>query len=212
MSIDWPEASKILLTGLVSAIFTGVLAFAAQKIIERWLSRSLEKFKVDLQLAAFEHQTRFTDLHKRRAEAIAEIYKRLARAEKILQLFSLPIIYYGESDKPGWQQVSEKLAPTEKAVSAVSDFYRENKIFLSPQQAIWMDQIVEILEGVRGSVMMRELHRKAPPENEETKRVTGEFVMEKFSEAYQKFSDIYPQIKESLEINFREILGLDISQ
>lgn len=48
--IDWPEASKILLTGLVSAFFTGILAFATQKLlIERPLLRSLEQFKAQLQ-------------------------------------------------------------------------------------------------------------------------------------------------------------------
>jgi peptidoglycan/LPS O-acetylase OafA/YrhL len=57
MNIDWVVASQILLTGVASAVCTGILAFAAQKFIERWLNRSLEEFKADLQLAVSARQS-----------------------------------------------------------------------------------------------------------------------------------------------------------
>jgi hypothetical protein len=48
--VDWPEVSKILLTSIASALFTGILAFTAQKLfIERKLLKSLELFKAELQ-------------------------------------------------------------------------------------------------------------------------------------------------------------------
>jgi len=41
-NIDVPVASQILLTGLVSAFFTGILVFAFQKVFERWIQRAIQ--------------------------------------------------------------------------------------------------------------------------------------------------------------------------
>jgi hypothetical protein len=41
-NIDVPVASQILLTGLVSAVFTGILVFAFQKVFERWIQRAIQ--------------------------------------------------------------------------------------------------------------------------------------------------------------------------
>lgn len=57
MNIDRTIASQVLFTALASAVFTGILAFAAQSFIKQWLSSRMEEFKKDLQLAAFEYQT-----------------------------------------------------------------------------------------------------------------------------------------------------------
>jgi hypothetical protein len=49
-AIDWPEVSKILLASIASALFTGILAIAVQKLFfERRLLKSLELFKAELQ-------------------------------------------------------------------------------------------------------------------------------------------------------------------
>ena len=78
MNIDLTIASQILLTGLASAVFTGILAFAVQKLfIERWLNRSLEKFKVDLQLGAFERQAWW----QRKADAYSQIIDALVELQ-----------------------------------------------------------------------------------------------------------------------------------
>ena len=82
MEIPWVQILVVALTS--SAFTTGMLAmllFAGKSLIERWLARNLEKFKVDLQLAAFEHQTRFTKLHEKRTEVIAGLYKRLVQIQ-----------------------------------------------------------------------------------------------------------------------------------
>ena len=89
MNIDWSEASKILLTSVATALFTGILAFAAQKLfIERRLLKSLELFRAELQRAR-EYETRQIRLAERQLE---EFYApmigclRRIRAKSDLQL------------------------------------------------------------------------------------------------------------------------------
>lgn len=84
---------------LTSAILAG-LAFLARSIIERWLSRNLERYKADLEaqkaeqlekirvdfgLAAFEHETRFARLHEKRVEVVQELYGKLVDIENCFE-------------------------------------------------------------------------------------------------------------------------------
>lgn len=45
-----------------------------------WVNRKLEKFKSDLNRLAKEHEVRFSELHKKRAEVIAELFSLLHMA------------------------------------------------------------------------------------------------------------------------------------
>jgi hypothetical protein len=81
-----PLTSLLVAIGANAAILA-VLGFLARSLINSWLAKDLEKFKFelksasdtafeslksDLQRAAFEHQVRFSKLHEKRAEVIAE--------------------------------------------------------------------------------------------------------------------------------------------
>lgn len=91
--MDWANIIKTVLT---NTVFLAILGFVAKSIFEHLLSkdidkfktglqathdRELEKFRADLRLAAFEHETRFAKLHEERAKVIADLYKLLVQAQ-----------------------------------------------------------------------------------------------------------------------------------
>jgi len=102
--IDWLEASKILLTGLASAVFTGILAFSVQSLIKRWLSRSLEEFKLDLQLKAFEHQSWW----EKKSEAYSQIIARLVDLQYCLGRWFDMFVLDKELDSEARQKLVEE--------------------------------------------------------------------------------------------------------
>jgi hypothetical protein len=116
---------QILTTALTSSIFTAILAFLGKSIIEQWLKRNLEKFKIDLGLAAFEHQTRFTKLYEKQAEVIAELYKQLVRTQSNLR----SLAYVIDSDAPH-KTKREKDEAALNSVTALWDHFEECRIYL----------------------------------------------------------------------------------
>jgi len=118
------DLKEILVTVLINAVVTGGLFFGLQKVIERRLQRSLEKFKMDLQLAAFEHQIRFTKLYERRAEVIAELHKRFLRIQSGLYT----MLYQLEEGRP--ISSSEADGTVYETTKTLGDYFKENLIYI----------------------------------------------------------------------------------
>lgn len=189
----WPIArdklSQILLTGLASAIFTGVLAFLFQSFIKQWLSRNLEEFKVNLQLAAFEHQTRFTKLHEKRAEVIAELYKRLVKTERGLRLVldTIPGL-------PPEHLLEETLRPVLDSIPDFSSYFEMNSIYLDGNVCGKLKDLNDEFQmALAGTLYYLE---------EDPGSTRGWEI------AFETLTEKIPPIKESIEREFRKMLGL----
>lgn len=128
MTIPW---TQILIAALTSSAFTtgllAILLFAGKSLIERWLSRNLEKYKAELQLAAFEHQTRFTKLHEKRAEVIAELYKRLVQFQGSVQ--RLANIIGDERECEGLYEIYCEVALG--SWETFMEYFEENRVYLT---------------------------------------------------------------------------------
>ena len=186
--IDWSKVSEILLTGLTSAIFTGILAFVAQKYIELWLSKTLEKFKVGLQLSAFEHQTRFTKLHEKRAEVIAEFYRRLVETE---QLLLFPNFLLENHDKPPDRELIQK--EFEK-IGELTRYFEKNRIYFPENLCTKIEQLKVPLASVG-------LRNVATIVNETD-------LISRWKTVSKRISDEILPIKQELESEFRNMLGV----
>jgi len=92
-----------------------VMAFLGRSLISNFLTKDVEKFKGDLQVAAMEHQIRFSELHEKRAEVLAELYKLLVVAAWETESFASPIEWLGEPDKKQKYQ---------KALDAIAEYFR----------------------------------------------------------------------------------------
>jgi len=105
MSIDWVEASKILLTALASAVFTGILAFAAQKwLIERPLMRNIELFKAEIQKAR-ESEAREYNFAVRQLE---EFYAPMIGCLRKIRANSDLRVEINKASDIAWRQICEE--------------------------------------------------------------------------------------------------------
>ena len=72
------EQVQLLLTWVVAPI---LVAIVVGIIVDYYLvGTSLRRFEDRLRRAAFEHEVRFSRLHEKRAEVIADLYALLAKA------------------------------------------------------------------------------------------------------------------------------------
>src|SRR3954462_9455759 len=125
------NALEIVIVALGGNIaLLAALAWLGRSLFEHWLSKSVEAFKARLEaesnsaaerlrhelgMVALEHQVRFSKLHERRAEVIAQAYTKLVEAYWALQSFASPLEWAGEPDK------SEKYR---ECMVKCADFYR----------------------------------------------------------------------------------------
>jgi len=212
--MDWQDILLgFVLNGVVILIFRAIIESAHAKdmaAIEHRNSEALARLNADLARLETLQATRFRELHQRRAVTIAELYKLVARAERRLDRARIPTPYIGDGTKSGWDKAWEKLKPTYAAVEDVVEYYAENKIFLTPDQAALMDKIIDVFDDVESSLTGRELHIHTGPEDEEARKATWERIAQRLSAAYDELAHVYPDLKKQLEDSFRAILGAEI--
>ena len=206
---------------IIGFVLNGVLILIFRSIIEAAHDREMSQIQADNQkaLAGLNAQlervtkiqmTRFADLHQRRAEVIAELYKLLATAESRLKYAHIPLPYFGKEELSGWERAMRKIRPTAEAVDSLLDFYGQNKIFLTPVQVSMMDRIVKIVDNLRTSVMMREVQRESPPTEDEVREFAEQTTKQTLADALAAYQEVYPKLKQDLEEDFRKILGFEI--
>lgn len=142
-----------------NALLLLVLGWLARSLGSQFLAKDLARFKADLaaasssttehlkhelQRAALEHQIRFSKLHERRAEVIAQLYGLLVEAHWASQSFISLAEFSGEPSK------QEKYA---EAMNRAADFYRffdKNRIWL-PEGLC--RQLEQFLRNMRSKVV-----------------------------------------------------------
>lgn len=131
MAIDWPDVIKTL-GG--DTILLGAVAWLIKTFISSRLTREVEQFKAhlktnadteierlksSLQMIALEHQVRFSKLHERRAELIAELYELLLDTESVARKF----IFIETRDK-------KEAAAAKSKVFELYDFIQKHRLYL----------------------------------------------------------------------------------
>jgi hypothetical protein len=131
-----------------TSIILVVLGFIGRSIIQRWIERDLDKYKAelelsnakdlerlraDLQITAFEYQTRFASLHQERAKVLDKLYKLLSEVESNLILATQYTHLNAEDSRP-WQekkiQSEEVFKETLEATTQFEKCFRENRHYL----------------------------------------------------------------------------------
>jgi hypothetical protein len=178
------------------------LFFIFRELFNRWMSRDVEKYKAslqashdteierfrsDLRIAAFERETRFAGLHERRAEVIAELYKRLARMHQRFDSYLSPL------------QVGDEDAHSEKGKEAATcandffDYFNESRIYLDGPLCA---EIAEL--GVK--VRRAWVDFNVPPDQRRGLR---------WLDVWNKFGEDVPPLLRRIEKRFREMLGVE---
>jgi hypothetical protein len=169
------------------------LAWLLKFLFSSGLQRDLERYKRELDVKQFERQARFFLIHQKRAEVIAELYARLARARA--RIGELVAIF-----QPGGQSLIEKKKLTAEVFNDANSYFQERRIFLQEEiaenvdlvfKAMW-EALIEFDTAQRGSDEYK-------PDN------TGLWI-----QSFKRIREELPPLMKKMEAQFRlEIDAID---
>jgi hypothetical protein len=225
MVINWQDVVTTVGTSVGGgAVLLSDAAWLVKTVLTDRLTRDAEAFKTrlkadadteiehlksSLQMIAVEHQVRFSKLHERRAEVIAELYERLVGAFWVGQRFVLtgasPSEWDGErfvltGGSPDEQRRRDEYNKTMERIGEFALFVDTHRIYLPDGICALLDKFVDDL---RRTVIPVGVYGAIACPNEETQRQRNEAVMS----AYLAFEKSIPAARGALETEFRAILG-----
>jgi hypothetical protein len=156
----------------------------------------IEHLKNELQLKTIEHQVRFSRLHEKRADVIAELYGSFVEALWEAESFLSPIEWHGEPNKK-----EKHLA----AMNKLTDLYRyfdKHRIYLPTELCSSLDQLVmEVRTLVINFGVYVEFHE------DNLNNSTQQEKREAWSAGWKAIKNQVPLARQSLENEFRSLLG-----
>src|SRR6266571_633038 len=156
----------------------------------------IERLKNSLHMIAVEHQVRFSRLHEKRAEVIAELYKRLVDVHWHGRIF---VITSEANPTPEQAEQFEKIT---QEVYELSLFIEQHRIYLPDSVCMLLDEFVGI---VRGNVYVAGIFGRIEYPTEQTIQQSRDA----FTKGYEEFEKEIPEARRALEIEFRKILGVE---
>lgn len=219
----WKE---ILIALGSNAALLVVLGFLARSLLNAWLTKDIKRFETDLkasadseleglkyelkskadasieqlksrlQLAATEHQVRFSKLHEKRAEVIAKLYALLVELQYAGQRYVFVGAYEPKRD--------DEFSKTDAKVLEGFLFIEEHKIYLPDRVYTLLEKFVETVKKSVATVHVYEENtdRSANFRQEKIQALKG---------AAEAFKERIPAVRKALEDEFRTILGVDNS-
>jgi hypothetical protein len=215
MAINWQEVVTTTFTSVGGGVvFLGAAAWLMRTVISAGLAREADAFKMKLkadadteierlksalQIAAVEHQVRFSKLHERRATVIENLYGRLVEAHKNARHFALAEGYSGDKQKQ-----DDAYVKIEREMDELYDFIETHRIYLPDQFCV---ELEALLRTMRGQIVAVSIYGSVG--DNPTPQVLEERLAT-FREAYKTFDEVgVPALKRSLEHEFRKILGVE---
>jgi hypothetical protein len=159
-----------------------------------------ERLKSQLSIAAAEHQVRFSGLHEKRAEVIAEVYGLLVQAYWDGASFASPAEFAGEPGK------REKYNTAMKSLFAFSQQFERNRIYLPEDVCLLIDPVIQEMRGKIVSFGTY-LDFDGPGVLDETYREKHRI----WWETWRYFDKEVPTVRRALERDLRSLLG-DVGQ
>lgn len=152
----------------------------------------VEKLRSQLSVAAAERHIRFSNLHEKRAEVIAEVYAALTKV-----LFAIAS-YVRMFESSGIPSRADREKTAVDAINAFSDSYRPQKIFIPKTTAVRLDQVFDELRGAHIDCSVAVDHE--PQNTERTKR---------WVDVHKKVEHLAKVAMSELEDDLRKLLGDD---
>jgi hypothetical protein len=208
MPINWQQV--IMTLGGEGAVLAAV-AWLIKTLVDNRLALDAEKFKMEmkaksdaeierlrnaLQMAALEHQVRFSKLHEKRAEVVAKLYALLVELQYAGQRYVSVGAYEPKRD--------DEFSKTAAKVHEVFLFIEEHQIYL-PDRVCTL--LAEFVETVNKSVAGVQAYEKYTDGSANFRREKIQ-VLKGAAEAFEKR---IPAVREALKDEFRTIVGVDNS-
>src|ERR1700723_281609 len=202
MQINWQTIfENVGVTGVIIA----AVSWLAKKLVSEAMARDTEKFRIELKAAAdsqierqknelrmlaLEHQVRFSKLHEKRAEVIAQIYKLMNQTTWAAQGF----VYGDASDR-------KKAEFARSTAIELREFFELHKLYLPNSVCIVLDQFIKKLSFLISLIKAFWIDVEFPNERMMLER------NEKMLEAVKALETDLPRMQDLLEAKFRQLLG-----
>ncbi len=181
---------QIVALTLTPTLLVGALAYLLRALFDRGLERDLERHKSELAAQLFEYQTKFSVIHEKRAEVIAELYSRLARARRELAQLTAAL-------QPGGQSLHAKKQQAADACNEAAEFFNERRLYMDLKTSEKIDRILETMKSAFYDF------NTAQQEDEYKPDPSGLGV-----QASKQVRDDLPPLLRELEGQFQNILGI----
>jgi hypothetical protein len=154
-------------------------------------SGELERLRDQLSRLTFEHQTRFSKLHDRRADAIDGLYKRLVRTSGAFH----QLLISGEEDVAAKSNAG-------KAAQDFVDFFGEHRLYLEPELLSALGDFDAVLREAWATFAFDSTKQEAGlPHHERERRLKA------WRRARDIVRDESPKLRERIEGLMREMLA-----
>ena len=208
------EAWQVIVAAVLgSAAVLAVLGFLAKALLGQLLQRdsrrfefelkakadsAIEQLKSDLQIRTIEHQVRFSQLHEKRANVIAELNGLVVEALWEAESFLSPMQWAGEPDKREKERV---------AMSKLVELFRyfdKHRIYLPIELC---DVVAKLVTDVRTHVIRfgTYLTWDESALQEHTRKEKHEVWMA----SWDAIKNQVPTVRKQLEDSFRALLAAD---
>jgi len=201
----------ILLAFGGNATLVAVLAFLGKSFLEQLLVRDTKRFETDLraksdiamerlknqlQLSTIEHQVRFSRLHEKRAEVIAELYGLLVEALWEAESFLSPLEWTGEPDK------KEKHRTAMNQLVKLYRYFDQHRIYLPQEICASLERLIdEVRSQVVNFGVYVDFGKSAINEEFDRKKLDA------WNSGWKSIKKEVPVARQSLENEFRVLLG-----
>ena len=213
MPINWQSViSTLLVTVGGGGVALAAAAWLTKAVVTNRLTRDVERFttevrakadaeierlKSTLQMAALEHQVRFSKLHETRAEIIAKLYALLVELQYAGQRYVLVGGYESEKLKR-----DDEFSKTSAKVNEVFLFIEEHQIYLSDDVCTLLAEFVNTINRAVNGVWIYAKYQGGPANflQEQGKVLMG---------AAEAFEGRIPMVRKALRDEFRKLLGVE---
>ena len=171
-----------------------VLGFLGKAVLNNSLSKDLERYKDQLTHEATEHEIKFSKLHERRFEIIAELYKLLVKASWEAESFTSPMEWAGEPNK------REKYILATNAVAEYFRFFDQHRIYISRELC---DQLEEFAIKIRSPIIELGvwIHIDYVADQNIEQKIKS------WNSASEFIIKEAPKLRQAIEFEFRTLLG-----
>lgn len=159
------------------------------------LNQQLESHKAELELL----NVKQSRLHDKRIETIQELYEKLTEFYVDLDTLIRWKNVTGLSEQEIKKQQFEEANKTFESGSKFSRYYLMNKLYFSKEMCVTIDEIIKEMRSCQYDLTIQY----------QWMNLSAELQMNSFTQAKEKLEKDVPMLKEQIETNFREILGVE---
>ena len=191
--IDWTTFFQIIIAVTGTA---GLIGWFIKSLFGLYLQKDMEKFKATL----LEDRIRFSKLHEKRAEIIAELYSKIVEIEIYLEEYkSLP--------EKEIKKQNEELIKIIESLKKLYAFQLKNKIYFNKYQCSLLIKVIDHLHRLEKEHLLDYIDKNMPNIKESSKKEAKK-IRELVKKGLDKIEKEIIDVQANLEKEFRNILGV----